>query len=200
MVKFFEGSASIPFTWDHVAQAFWRRYPNPHSTHVLTEDTFFQELQGHKLYSKRLFIKTNKLPKWGEAFVSSRTVCIVEESIVDPKLKSLITYTRNIGFNRAMTVEEKTVYTADPQHQQWTLAKRQAWISSSLFGFKFAIEAFGLERYKKNATKATLGFMHVLKENFGGGKARGDVQQADDAHKKLKDAALKWATSGKVSL
>jgi len=55
-----------------------------------------------KLYSKRLITKTNKLPKWGERFFKAKSVCIIEESLVDPKSNSLTTYTRNIGFNKIM--------------------------------------------------------------------------------------------------
>jgi len=72
------------------------------SNHVLSEDTVFREVRGNMLFTKRLLTKTNRLPKWGERFVSARTVKIVEESIIDPKEKVLITYTRNIGYVRVM--------------------------------------------------------------------------------------------------
>lgn len=41
-------------------------------------------------------------PKWGEHFISTRIVKIIEESVVDPKEKTLITYTRNIGYTSVM--------------------------------------------------------------------------------------------------
>jgi len=72
------------------------------SNHVLSEDTVFREIRGSKLFTKRLLTKTNRVPKWGERFVNARIVKIVEESIVDPKEKVLITYTRNIGYVRVM--------------------------------------------------------------------------------------------------
>lgn len=72
------------------------------SNHVLSEDTVFREIRGSKLFTKRLLTKTNRVPKWGERFVNSCTVKIVEESIIDPKEKVLITYTRNIGYVRVM--------------------------------------------------------------------------------------------------
>lgn len=56
----------------------------------------------NKLHSIRLFTKTNKLPKWGERFIHGNVVKIVEESIVDPSEKTLVTYTRNVGFNSVM--------------------------------------------------------------------------------------------------
>lgn len=73
------------------------------SSHVLTEDTLCREVtRDGKLHSKRLLTKTNRVPKWGERFFKAKFVCIVEESIVDPKEKTIVTYTRNIGFNKIM--------------------------------------------------------------------------------------------------
>lgn len=72
------------------------------SSHVLTEDTISREIRNGKLYSKRLLSKTNSLPKWGERFHNAKSVKIVEESVVDPKEKTLTTYTRNIAFTKVM--------------------------------------------------------------------------------------------------
>ena len=72
------------------------------SAHVLTEDTIEREVKNGKLHSKRLLSKTNPVPKWGERFYNSKSVKIVEESIVDPKERTLTTYTRNIAFTKVM--------------------------------------------------------------------------------------------------
>ena len=73
------------------------------SGHVLTEDTSSQNVITGRLYTKRLLTKTNHLPRWGERFVPGpRQVCIIEESIVDPKTQTLTTYTRNIGYTTIM--------------------------------------------------------------------------------------------------
>lgn len=74
----------------------------PHSSHVLSEDTVSREIRNGKLHSKRLLTKTNRVPKWGERFFKAKSVNIVEESVVDPKERTLVTYTRNIGFNKIM--------------------------------------------------------------------------------------------------
>ncbi|XP_034948167.1 PRELI domain-containing protein 1, mitochondrial [Chelonus insularis] len=166
MVKYFESSTIFQFNWNQVAQGFWKRYPNPHSTHVLTEDTISREVKDGKLYSKRLLTKTNRLPKWGERFVSKNVVKIIEETIVDPKGKTFVTYTQNLGYTKVMSVVEKVVYTVSDENPEWTVAKRSAWIDSSVFGFSRAIQAFGLERFKKNCSKMTGGFNYVLAHMF----------------------------------
>lgn len=72
------------------------------SKHVLSEDVLHREVIEKKLHSIRLFTKTNKLPKWGERFINTNVVKIVEESILDPSKKTLITYTRNVGYASVM--------------------------------------------------------------------------------------------------
>lgn len=71
------------------------------STHVQTEDTISREVRDGKLYSKRLLKKSGMVPKWGKRFAGSLSALIIEESIVDPKEKTITTYTRNI-YERAL--------------------------------------------------------------------------------------------------
>ena len=44
---------------------------------------------------------------------------IVEESEVDMATKTTTTYTRNVNFNKLMTVEEKAIYTVSPENKEW---------------------------------------------------------------------------------
>lgn len=72
------------------------------SSHVLTEDTIVREVRNGKLYTRRILSKTNPVPKWGDRFYSAKSVKIVEDSELDPKRKTLRTFTRNIGFKKIM--------------------------------------------------------------------------------------------------
>ncbi|XP_057335097.1 PRELI domain-containing protein 1, mitochondrial [Microplitis mediator] len=166
MVKYYETSTIFQFNWSQVAQGFWKRYPNPHSSHVLSEDTVAREIKDGKLYSKRLLTKTNRVPKWGERFISKNVVKIVEETVVDPKEKTLTSYTRNLGYTKVMSVIEKVTYKVSDENPEWTVAHRSAWIDSSVFGFSRAIQAFGLDRFKKNCYQMTGGFNFVLANMF----------------------------------
>ncbi|PNF41527.1 hypothetical protein B7P43_G12550 [Cryptotermes secundus] len=165
-MKYFESTSVFHFSWDQVAQGLWKRYPNPHSKHVLSEDTVSREIRGSKLFTKRLFTKTNGIPKWGERFVDSRTVHIVEESIMDPNEKIIITYTRNISYVRVMSIVEKVIYKVSKENPNWTVAERSAWIDSQVYGFGRAIQAFGLKRFRKNCQQMVEGFNHVLMTMF----------------------------------
>lgn len=166
MVKFYEREDHFKYSWEQVAQAFWSRYPNPYSSHVLSEDVVFRYVEGSLLHSKRLLTKTNRLPKWGEKIMNARHVCIIEESTVDAANKTITTYTRNIGLKSIMTVEERCVYRSNPDENNSTLVDRQAWISSGLFGFATAIQAFGMDRFRKNVAKTCQGFNYTLESMF----------------------------------
>lgn len=194
-MRFFEQTTTFNYTWEQVAQAFWKRYPNPQSKHVLTEDTVQREVRsGGQLFSKRLLTKTNSIPKWAERFVTANNVNIVEESIVDPKNKVLVTYTRNLGYAKVMSVIEKVVYKEDGNGK--TIAFRSAWIESQIRGFSRAICAFGYERFKKNCHKMVGGFNYVLSSLYPVSQQQqnvltnsGSTHSTTAASKKLKDAA-----------
>ncbi|XP_050685345.1 protein preli-like [Leptidea sinapis] len=160
MARYFENTTVFNFSWDQVALGYWRRYPNPQSSHVLSEDTWCRYVKDGCLYTKRLLTKTNRVPKWGERFFNAKSVKIVEESIVDPKEKVLITYTRNLGYTKVMSVVERVEYR--PTGAGQTVARRSAWVDSQVFGFSRAIRAFGVERFKKNASHMVNGFNYVL--------------------------------------
>ncbi|KAH8375267.1 protein preli-like [Drosophila serrata] len=152
------------YNWKDVVVAYWNRYPNPYSTHVLTEDTISREVRDGKLRSRRLLSKTNPVPRWGARFYNNVPVKIVEDSVLDPVKKTLTTYTRNLGMKKIMNVEEIVVYSEQPDGS--TLAERRAFVSSQVLGFSRAIRAFGLERFKSNGVKAFNGFNHVLRRMF----------------------------------
>lgn len=40
-------------------------------------------------------------------------------------------------------VEERCVYTENPENSSWTEVKREAWVSSSLFGVSRAVQVSG---------------------------------------------------------
>jgi len=163
--KYYSTTHTHPFSWDTVASAIFQRYPNPMADHVLSEDTLYREMRGHSLYTRRFLTKTNKVPKWGEKWLPAnlkRFVPLVEESEVDPNNKTVVTYTRNVGLSRFMTAVERVCYKPNPSNPQETLAVKEAWIESGLYGLRSAVKNFGIERFKNNCHRATDGFNHVL--------------------------------------
>jgi len=161
---------SINFAWDQVVVAFWARYPNPFTTHVLTEDVLRRELRPDgTLYTCRLLMKTNSIPKWGQALMPASRVPIIEESIVDPNKKTLTTYCRNITYKRLMETAEKVVYTnqEDDAGKSFTHCQKKFWVSSQWYAPTGGwIERFGIQRWLKNVEKTRHGLEHVLKQIY----------------------------------
>nr|KAF6349801.1 PRELI domain containing 1 [Myotis myotis] len=106
MVKYFLGHSVLRSSWDQVFAAFWQRYPNPYSKHVLTEDIVHREVTpDQKLLSRRLLTKTNRMPRWAERLFPANvahSVYILEDSIVDPQNQTMTTFTWNINHARLM--------------------------------------------------------------------------------------------------
>ncbi|MEE6479786.1 hypothetical protein FKM82_012375 [Ascaphus truei] len=194
MVKYFLGISVLKNSWDQVFTAFWQRYPNPHSKHVLSEDILYRELTpDHKLLSRRLLTKTNRLPRWAERIFPgsmAHAVYIMEDSIMDPVNRTLTTFTWNINHARIMSVEERCVYFENSENSSWTEIKREAWVSSKVFGFTRPIQEFGLARFKSNVTKAIKGYEYILARMQGDAPSKTLVETAKEATGKAKETAM----------
>ncbi|KTF75356.1 hypothetical protein cypCar_00047576 [Cyprinus carpio] len=166
MGKYFFSETDIKSTWDQVLAAFWQRYPNPYSTHVLTEDVLFREVTpDNLLLSRRLLTKTSRLPRWAERVFPgnlSRSVYIIEDSVVDLGNRSLTTLTWNVNHAKLMRVVERCVFAGEQDRPVWTRITREAWISSGVFGLSRPIQEFGLARFRSNQVKAMKGLEHAL--------------------------------------
>ena len=96
-----------------------------------------------KLLSRRLLTKTNRMPRWAERLFPANvahSVYILEDSIVDPQNQTMTTFTWNINHTWLMVVEERCVYRVNSGNSGWTEIRREAWVSSSLFGVSRAVQ------------------------------------------------------------
>jgi len=129
---------------------------------VLSEDVISRSVEGPVLKTVRLISKTNKVPRWASKVLPSSSGYVVEESHVNAKDKTIITYTRNITYTHLMTVDERCEYRVSPDSKVWMLLSRQAWVTSGIYGFSRAVESLGVERYKKNIKKSMKGLEYIL--------------------------------------
>ncbi|XP_053714495.1 PRELI domain-containing protein 1, mitochondrial-like isoform X1 [Synchiropus splendidus] len=166
MGRYFYSEIDIKRPWHQVLAAFWQRYPNPYSTHVLTEDVLFREVtHDNHLVSRRLLTKTNRLPRWAERVFPAhmgRAVYVLEDSIVDPQSRTLTTKTWNLNHNKLMTVVEQSLYVEDDHQESCTKLRREAWISSAVYGLTRPIQEFGLARLRSNQAEALKGLEFAL--------------------------------------
>merc|ERR1712062_653012 len=118
-------------------------------------------LPKEKLESLKYSTEVKKLPSWGEHLFKTRNVWLVEETIVDPKTKTMSVYTRNLNLRVFMgTTEKQTIV---PDSDTKTKVFKECWIESDIYGLRSAIKKFGVDRFKKNCDRATKGFEWVLR-------------------------------------
>ncbi|CAI5651733.1 unnamed protein product [Oreochromis niloticus] len=164
---------------------------SPCSNHVLTEDIIFREVTPTNcLISRRLLTKTSRAPRWMERYLPKHmasSAYIIEDSIVDPQKRTMTTLTWNISHARLMSVEERCHYRINPENGSWTEIKREAWISSNVYGLSRAIQEFGLARFKTGVTKTMKGFEYVLAKMQGETPSR---TLAETATERARETAL----------
>ena len=89
--------------------AYANRYPNPLSRHILTQDvlscTYDQET--NTLHTKKLILKSGKLPRWAPKGIIARAeTWVVEDAVVDVLHGTASYMTRNIDHLNVLEVEE----------------------------------------------------------------------------------------------
>ena len=161
-MRFNESIQNLHHSWLDICSVYFKRYPNPHSKHVLGEDVIKRSYSDNILKTTRLLAKTNEVPDWLKKFLPTTTVYILEESHIDMKNKTITTYSKNITHNTLLSVEERCVFALDREQEEVTKVERRAWIESFFFGLKPVFERFGLSRYKSNIQRMHRGFTSVL--------------------------------------
>eukprot|EP00052_Salpingoeca_macrocollata_P019688 m.163762 g.163762 ORF g.163762 m.163762 type:complete len:177 (+) comp21041_c2_seq2:86-616(+) len=170
MVRFTTITQILQHSWEDVTAAFWQKYPNPFSKHVLSCDVVHRHCDAdtQTLRGQRLMTKTNRKPKWMEKWIDNSNVFVLEDAVVDLRKKTMTTFTRNVTLTTYMCVEERTTYRPSEEDPSCTVVTTEARVVSNLF-IAPMVERFGAERFKYNNKKATEGLLHVL--NLLAGKA-----------------------------
>lgn len=106
--------------WERVTQAAWRKYPNELNPGVKTIDILdrYVDEEG-KLHTKRLIGTDGFLPSWvNRMFGLDDLAYAFEESVIDPKNKTMELYSRNWSLSNWCTVEEKLIYSQDTKQDE----------------------------------------------------------------------------------
>ncbi|XP_060078578.1 PRELI domain-containing protein 1, mitochondrial-like [Ylistrum balloti] len=168
-MKFYSGSYIFPFQWDQVATTYWQKYSLHKSKHIISEDVLSRKIIEGKLFTKRLINKSNNS---AEKVVNmlfhtrAKKTWVIEESIVDPVAKTMITYTRNIGYKDLAVVEEKCVYKESAEKSDEVIQMKKAWIYSNHFYLGRIIQNLVYQKFKLRANKSSSEFHSVLTKLF----------------------------------
>lgn len=119
-MKFFENKFTYDYSFPAVSLAYFLRYPNPYSRHVLTTDVIdrYVDPSTQRLHTTRLHLKKSKipagilklLPKGMGGSDSSGQSYILETTVVDPQEGWMETESRNMEWTGILSVVEKQRY------------------------------------------------------------------------------------------
>ena len=124
MVKFYTWTHTYDYSFPAVSLAYFLRYPNPYSTHVLSEDVISRHFdpETQRLYTTRLQLKQSKLPAWILKLLPKNILgsnrgpngeaqnYILEKSVVDINEGWMETETQNLQMTGVLEVIERQRY------------------------------------------------------------------------------------------
>lgn len=124
-MKFYENSFSYDYAFPTVTLAYFLRYPNPYSKHVLTTDVLdrFIDPKTGRLHTTRVHLKKSKvprtllklLPKGIGGPEDAGQSYILEKSIVDVRAGWMKTESKNMEWTGILNVVESQFYLKQPR-------------------------------------------------------------------------------------
>ena len=122
MVKFYSSTYTYDYAFPAVTLAYFLRYPNPYSTHVLSTDVIERSFnpETQQLTTVRLHLKRSKLPSavlkllprslLGASKDGDSQSYILERSVVDVREGWMDTESRNLEWTGVLSVVERQVF------------------------------------------------------------------------------------------
>ncbi|CZT41295.1 probable UPS1 Mitochondrial intermembrane space protein that regulates alternative processing and sorting of Mgm1p and other proteins [Rhynchosporium secalis] len=122
MVKFYESTFQYDYSFPAVTLAYFLRYPNPYSTHVLSTDVISRNIDtAGRLHTLRVHRKSSRLPSavlkllpqsvLGNVSGGKSESYILESSTIDIHEGWMKTESKNLDWTGILSVVEKQEYT-----------------------------------------------------------------------------------------
>ncbi|KAF7845771.1 hypothetical protein BT93_L0704 [Corymbia citriodora subsp. variegata] len=119
-MKIYSSSTEYNYSFPTVTLAYFLRYPNPYSTHVMSTDVLDRHLDPltNRLHTVRLHLKRSKVPAGILAFLPKDWVgpggknssFVLEKTTVDVKEGWMKTESRNMEWTGVLSVVEQQLY------------------------------------------------------------------------------------------
>ncbi|KAL1388869.1 PRELI-like family-domain-containing protein [Phyllosticta capitalensis] len=182
MVKFYDSSYTYDYSFPAVTLAYFLRYPNPYSTHVVSTDVIDRHFdpETQTLHTTRLHLKKSKLPSaalkiiprslLGTSPAGDSQSFILERSVVNIKDGWMNTESQNLEWTGVLSVIERQVFT------------RPANAMKSLHGHRMAAMKGFLLPGEKTDVKTTVTLHSMIGENIRkrrAAKAAADAKAAE---------------------
>jgi len=183
-MKIWTSEHTFHHPWETVAQATWRKYPNPMNPNVVAIDVLDREVKEGVLHSQRLLSSKWVFPGWARQIVGSERICYAkEQSTVDPSTRTMTLFTQNLTFCNMMSMDERLSYTAHPDDPTKTLLVQEAVVTVRGIPLSSYLESFLAKTISVNANKGRQAMEWVI------GKLNSEVQDLKEAAQKLQNLA-----------
>ena len=199
MVKFYTSSHTYDFSFPTVSLAYFLRYPNPYSTHVLSSDVIERTFDPvtQRLYTTRLHLKKSKVPSTilkllprsilGHSAVTGNSQSyILERSTVDIKEGWMKTESRNLEWTGVLSVIERQVYVPGP------IGKLQA-LPSTFSDMAKPAERFTTDAADRTDVTTTVTLKSRLGQRLRRHRAVAAEAEDDEGHEKKVGFFLSWS-------
>ncbi|KAI5961901.1 uncharacterized protein KGF55_003872 [Candida pseudojiufengensis] len=173
MVLYFENKIQYNFDFETTTLAHLNRYPNPYAKHVLSVDTLDSHIDKEgQLNITRIIVKTGRLPKFVRPFLGSTNLnsWIIEKLIINPKTKTMKSYTSNIDHRKFIRIEEFLNFQTDKSLLNLIECNAKVKFSSNLIGLKSKIEEWSHQKFSKNINNSRDGLTYVMNKMKEKGK------------------------------
>ncbi|CAD7079159.1 unnamed protein product [Hermetia illucens] len=162
-MKIWTSEHTFNHSWETVAQAAWRKYPNPMNPAVIGTDVVERKVVDGVLHTHRLVSSKWYFPKWAQAILGTAKVCYAsEKSTVDPKERQMTLKTINLTFCRHISVDEVLYYTPHPTDPSKTLLKQEATVTVEGVPLSRYMEDLLTSKISVNAGKGRQGLEWVI--------------------------------------
>ena len=150
-----------------VTNAWWQKYPNPHSLQVTEVDTIDRRMDAEtgELVTRRLISAALKPPSWLAAIGFPDYCYVLEETRVNPHSKNMILKSVNVTGGEFLQIQETCEYSAIGDDDNKCLYEQSAAITSFVPLIHSAVESYSLGIHSEKATKG-LKAMEELCEKY----------------------------------
>jgi len=169
MVHFFSQSIFYDHDWTTVNNGLCKKYPNPHSGHVISVDVLDRSVDPVTgvLRTERILGCKQAAPRWVVKMLGGSEDAFVREvTFVDPSTCRTTVTSVNLSLSQYITVLETLSYEpASSDAPSKTLFRQTAEIQSRMSWKSVGdrLEAWCVDRFSTNAALGRLGFEHVLR-------------------------------------
>ena len=135
-----------------VTNAWWQKYPNPHSLQVTNVDTIDRKLDNKsgELITRRLISAHLKPPYWLEAIGFPNYCYVLEETRVNPLTKNMILKSVNVTGSDLLQIQETCKYSCIDDNK--CLYDQSAEITAFVPLLHGPIESYSLGIHSEKAT------------------------------------------------